>query len=107
MKKWTMLVALLLCALMLTPFAAAEEAYVPGTTAAGLIADAWENGQIIHGDLKLRFDADTAAFGLTEEDQAMLDTVLPLLDSVTVGLGAGKTEDGAVDINFDLAWVLK
>ena len=94
MKKWTMLVALLLCALMLTPFAAAQEAYVPGKTASGLIADAWESGQIIHGDLKLRFDADAAALGLSEEEQAMLDTVLPLLDSVTLGLGAGKTEGG-------------
>lgn len=93
MKKWIIL-SLLLCALMSMSFAAAEEAYVPGQTAAGLIADAWENGQIIHGDLKLRFDADAAAFGLTEEEQAIFDTVLPLLDSVTVGLGAGKTEDG-------------
>ena len=72
MKKWTMLVALLLCALMLTPFAAAEEAYVPGKTATGLIADAWESGQIIHGDLKLRFDADAAALGLSEGSRRCL-----------------------------------
>ena len=102
MKKCTMFVALLLCALMLAPFAAAEEAYVPGQTAASLIADAWENGKIIHGDLKLRLDADASAFGLTEEEQAIYDALLPLLDSVCVGFGAGKTE-GGIRIEADAA----
>lgn len=94
MKKWTALIALVLCALALLPCAMAEEAYVPGKIAEQLITDAWNAGKIISGDVKLHLEADAAALGLDEEEAAVFDVILPVLDDVTVGLGLGKTEGG-------------
>ena len=93
MKKWTALISLLL-ALLILPCALAEDAYVPGEVAKQLVADAFASGKIIKGDVKLRLDADPAALGLDEEDAAIYNAIVPLLDSVSVGLGLGKTEGG-------------
>lgn len=93
MKKWTALISLLL-ALLILPCALAEDAYVPGEVAKQLVADAFAGGKIIKGDVKLRLDADPAALGLDEEDAAIYNAIVPLLDSVSVGLGLGKTEGG-------------
>lgn len=93
MKKWTALISLLL-ALLILPCALAENAYVPGEVAKQLVADAFAGGKIIKGDVKLRLDADPAALGLDEEDAAIYNAIVPLLDSASVGLGLGKTEGG-------------
>lgn len=93
MKKITVTM-LLLCALLLQSFALAEEVYVPGEVSRQLMLDALSAGKIITGDVKLRLDADAAAMGLDEEEAAVLDALLPLLSSVTLSLGAGKTAEG-------------
>ena len=105
MKKWIALVlSLLLCITALAPFAAAEEAYVPGAIAEKLITDSFNAGQIITGHMKLRLDADAAAFGLEEEEAAIFNALLPVLDDITVGLGAGKTESGIrIEADAELA----
>lgn len=103
MKRFASLISLTLCALMLFSCAVAEEAYVPGEVARQLISESFNAGRIITGDVKLRLDVDAAALGLDEEETAILETVLPLLDSVSVGLGAGKTENG-IRIEAD-AWL--
>ena len=101
MKKWTALfLSLVLCMLTLAPLAAAEDAYVPGAIANQLIADSFNAGQIITGHMKLRLDADAAAFGLEGEDAEIYNVLLPVLDDVTIGLGAGKT-DGGIRIEAD------
>lgn len=93
MKKITVTI-LLLCALLLQPFALAEDVYVPGEVSERLILDAWDTGKIITGDIKLRLDVDADAMGLDEEEAAVLEALLPLLDSVSLSLGAGKTAEG-------------
>ena len=94
MKRFAALIFLLLCALALLPCAMAEDSYVPGETARQLIAESWNAGKIIRGDMKLRLKADASALGLDKEEAAILEAILPVLDQVTIGLGAGKTESG-------------
>ena len=100
MKKLSTLLVLLLCMALALPCAA--EAYVPGAVTRQLLADVWNSGQMIRGDMKLRFAMDGTALGFAEEDQQTLDMIFSLLDSVTLGAAAGKTEDG-VRIELDAA----
>lgn len=104
MKKLTMMLALLLCALLTFPCAIAEKAYVPGAAINQMVNDAWNSGAMIRGDAKLRLDIDGAALGLSSDEQQILDMLSPLLDSATLRLGAGKIEDGLrLELGAELA----
>ena len=100
MKKTMMLLVLLLCAALALPCAA--EGYAPGQTTRQVFADVWNSGKMIKGDMKLRFDLNGEALGLDETEQQLMDTICSLLDSATLGVAAGKTEDG-VRLEVDAA----
>ena len=94
MKRWSILLSLLLCAALLLPCAAAEEAYIPGAAARALLADVLAGGRMIRGDMTMGLDMDASLLGLGETEQAMLGAVSDLLSRVTISAAAGKTEDG-------------
>lgn len=93
MKKLTTLLALLLCVALLFPCAIAEEsaAYVPGEITRSALVDAWQNGQMLNADLKVRLNADPSVFGFAADEAHIFNSICTALDNATLKLAAGYT----------------
>ena len=111
------LLALTLCLALALPCALAEDAYVPGETMNALFAEAWDNGQMITGDISLQLALNYEAMGLSEEDAKAYDSALYVVDVTTLRMGvcpidggvrvllAGMidAQEGAEDVYVDVA----
>lgn len=93
MKKFTALLAVLLCIALALP-CTAEGAYTPGETSKAIFANVWNSGKMIQGDTKIRFEMDGAALGMSAEEQKALDAAYALLNDLTISMAAGKLDQG-------------
>ena len=93
MKKLTTLLAVLLCIALALP-CSAQAAYTPGETTKKIFADVWNSGKMIQTDLKLNMELDAAALGVAEDEKAMFDAVVDLLEQVRLSAAAGKLSEG-------------
>ena len=88
------LLALALCLALALPCALAEDAYVPGETMKALFAQAWDNGQMIMGDISLHAALNYEVLGVSEEDAKAFDSALYALDVTTLRMGVCPIDDG-------------
>lgn len=94
MKKLSVLLSLLLCLALVMPCALAEDAYVPGETSRQLVANAWESGKILSGEVSLLLELNGEALGFTAEDEQILSALEQLLSSTSLTVSAGQIENG-------------
>lgn len=90
------LLALTLCLALALPCALAEDAYVPGETMKALFAQAWDNGQMITGDISLQVALNYEALGVSEDEDAVAsyNSALYALDVTTLRMGVCPIDDG-------------
>lgn len=90
------LLALTLCLALALPCALAEDAYVPGETMKALFAQAWDNGQMITGDISLQVALNYEALGVSGDEDAVasFNSALYALDVTTLRMGVCPIDDG-------------
>lgn len=94
MKKWTVLLAVVLCMALSVCSALAEETpwYQIGEQ---LFLDAWNSGKLIKADTKLQLELNPEALGLTDDASiAQIEAMQTLLDALTLSYGAVRLDDG-------------
>lgn len=94
-KKLMSVVALALCLILLCPATLAQASgYVLGKTTRELLTQTFLSGKRMTSEVKLGLELDGAALGLTEEESAQMQSVLEILNQMTITGGVVKLDDG-------------
>jgi len=101
MKKLFLCLMLILSLAAVPAFAQESAAYVPGSVASALLADAFAGGRMVCAQVDMDFDADVSKMGFaTEEEAALADAIFEMMNNAVLAVSAGQTPDGLV---LDLA----
>lgn len=91
MKKWTLLLALLLCLTLVVPCTAESAAYVPGEISSQLVNEALMSGKMLGGSMTLDIDLNEAVFSDSEDEQAVIRLLEDALDDAVLSGAFGLT----------------
>ncbi len=84
---------LMLCLMLFVSCAWAED-YTPGETTKALMNSAFEEGNLVGGDLSVHFDIQPEQFASTPEELEKLKAIQEMIHSGHLSIYAGKVKDG-------------